>query len=101
MKIMQKRTGTRTTDTDWKHDIHEPVNPGSNVKPVQRSKRSRGGTALGAPKDVSNEVANRAVADRMLELFKLYRVCIAEAEKVTTVVQTELDDRAKSHGIRL
>ena len=29
VKIMQKRTGTRTTYTDWKHDIHEPVNPGS------------------------------------------------------------------------
>ena len=38
IKIMQKRTGTRTTDTDWNHDIHEPMGPGSNVKRVQRSK---------------------------------------------------------------
>ena len=47
---------------------------------------------MGTPKDVSNEVVNRAVADRMLELFKLYRVCITEAEEVTAVVQKELDD---------
>ena len=54
---------------------------------------------MGTPKEVSNEVINRAVANRMLELFKLYRVCITDAEGVTAVVQKELDDRAKSHGI--
>ena len=49
--------------------------------------------------DVTDGVVNRAVADRMLEMFKLYTVCLTEAVVVTAEVQTELDDRARSHGI--
>ena len=31
--------------------------------------------------------------------FELYTVCVTEAEGVTAVIQEELDDSAKSHGI--
>ena len=95
----QKRTGTRVTDCS--QDEFKPVDPRSNVTQTERPRtrdrkvEPKSETSM----DVTAGVANRAVADRMLELFKLYTVCITEAEGVTAVVQKELDDRAKSHGI--
>ena len=94
----QKRAGKLT---DYSKDEFKPVDPRSNVTQTERprTRDRKVEPKLETSMVVTDGVANRAVADIMLELFKLYTVCIAEAEGVTAVVQTELDDRAKSHGI--
>ena len=90
----QKKSGNRVTN--FTKDEFKQASPGSNVtqaaRPRTRERKPEPG--LKTSIDVTDGVVNRAVADRMLEMFKLYTVCLTEAVVVTAEVQTELDDRA-------
>ena len=100
------KEGRRISDAEVAKSAHKIVNAAHNLsmsetQGCRRTTRPSAGMSrlAEAATEVARSVAIRAVGERMLELYRLYAICITDAVAVTEVVQTEPDERANKHGI--